>query len=746
MGKLIFLLYDCQEKKQYFIDVEKFTMIKAVTYKRANVLFSMGNSFLDGNLTFDEIKLSDTLKAVIRFNYGSLWYKFYSSEDFDKKKRELDKIVVSFIERKVSKSFQGMSLDVLLNNKNYSRVLEDGIILVVSRFSNKKKVNVILDFFRKTCSLDYYWSCRDQEFVIKEIVTNIIRSSLNKDIQFDEEIIVRDITVDMEFEDAFPRLDILSDIVMNDEVLGKGFSLCERYVPRSLKSKYMLYMDVKLQARSREMHEQQVVLVFIKHKNLLIRINELQDIFLISEIKRRLYLLMKGYKEKESEIAFIYDSLLGYPSDEIVGYPGEKLVEIKSLRREVPELFVAGYSRECSVKPFIVSEEKAVELEKEGRKTIRYPKKGSYSRIYACPVGYYPGLKRNRLPNKKIFKYLPACYITDHSLNPSSNYSRYYFGNPQYEVGAEARMIEYQSGLYDEYGTVPEMLKKVLMGGSSGREIFKVGSPKSKSSCLYCIHNYMGENFSESVIVDIRKNLTFNPCVCLQELWYMDLSEILSTARDPDHFLDPTLYVRALESVYRLNIYVFDVTKKHDVRLSIAKCPLPYIWEPIQGESIVILCYRDMFEFPHCECIRLDGTQSMRLRDYKSEYLALVKGPDLRKPFTLFEKYCSQALFQQINEDGKCVGILKDGIMEPCFWRPLDICLGEPSEGYLKIKKNIQAREMAYFLCDIVCILKSFCQDSVIDYLEISQEETFFEPFVIRERFESEYDFSVTIL
>jgi Family of unknown function (DUF5757) len=716
-------------------------MIKAVVYRRANIIFSIGSNFLDGNLIFDDIKLSDTLKAAIRFNYGSLWYKFCSSEKFDKKNRELDKIVISFIEKKVSKSFQGMSLDVILSNSKYSMILRDGVILVVSQFSNKRRVNIVLDFFKDVYSLDYCWSCRDQEFDVKNIVTSIISSSLNKYISFDEKILVKDITIDIEFDGKFPRLDVLSDIVTNDDVLGKslGFSLCERHMPRSLKSKYILYMDVESYDEFHKVYGQQIVLVFIKRENLVVRINELQDRLLIPEIKRRLCLLMKGYREKEKEIAFIYDKLLGCFLDD-TSYSGEKLVEIKNLRREVPELFIAGYSRECSVKPFIVSEEKANELERDGRKTIRYPKDGFYSRIYACPVGYYPGLKKNRLLNRKMFKYLPACYITDHSLNPDSNYSRYYFGDFQREISGvdkEVRMVE--SELYDGYGTVPEMLKRVIMCGSSDRELLKIGVPKTKSSCLYCIYDYMGKKESELDIVNIRKRLTFNPCICLQELWYMDLDEILSTARNPDCFLDPTLYVRALESIYCLNIYVFNVTKKYNVELSIAECPLPYIWEPVQGGSIVIFCYRDVFDFPYCEYIKIDDVQSMRLRDYKKEYLALIKGPELVKPFVLTGKYYDQ----RINESGKCIGVVKDGIMEPCFWRPLDVRLDESSEGYLNIRKDIQNREMAYFLCDIISILKNLCQNEcgVIDYFEVIQEDVLFEPFVIREKFESEHDF-----
>src|SRR5579871_6758381 len=97
---------------------KKNTMIRSVVYKRTNITFPLNCDLIDGNVTFDDISVSNKLRAVIRFNHGSLWYKIYSSklfENIDEKQKnisELDAIVTSFIERK-TKSFQNISFEKL---------------------------------------------------------------------------------------------------------------------------------------------------------------------------------------------------------------------------------------------------------------------------------------------------------------------------------------------------------------------------------------------------------------------------------------------------------------------------------------------------------------------------------------------------------------------------------------------------------------------------------------------------------
>jgi hypothetical protein len=728
MGKLKMISpkHTCY-KNTHFV---KNKMIRSVVYRKANMSFSIEKGLLDGNFTFDNIKVSDTLKAVMRFNHGSLWYKFYDSENIgisEKNKfiEDLDKIIRIFIEKRGPRTLRGLSFEELL--KTDVR-LKDGLLLVVSNIFNKRKTCILIDFCKKECSLDYHWPCNDQEYTVKNMIANIIKTSMGTDIYFGEEVAIRDITADIELDDEFPRLDLISDLVMCDNTLMGEFKLCEKHRPRSLRTKYVLRVDI-----GKEMHEQQVMLLFINHGSLLIRANNLQDKYLIPEIEKRVALLMQKYNERKHDLASIYDGLLGVPSTDFK-YSGEKLVKIKGLRRKVPELFIAGYSRECSVKPFIVSEAQAKIMEKEGRKTIIYPKEGPYSSIYACPENYYPGLKINRLPNSSEFAYLPVCYLTDHSLNPNSNYNNYYY-NSVHQNGEDVSR--------GDFGTIPAILRKILV--TNEEDIFKIGSPKHKSSCLYCIHSYMGRNLSEYTITNIRKTLKFNPNICIQELWYMDPDQILSTARNPDIFLDPTLYVRALESIYNINIYVFDVNKKHDVKLSIPKCPSPYIWEPIRGDSIIILCQRDAPEFPHCEYMKLSELQSRRLRNYKTDYLTL-NDKDIENPRKkLVRIYGNVSLVsQQLNEDGKCDSITvkipnkSQPIIEQCLWRPLDLPIKEHPEDGMKIKDNIYRREMAYFLCDLVSILKTLDTASDISsYFEICQNEIPFKPFVIRERFKN---------
>jgi hypothetical protein len=440
--------------------------------------------------------------------------------------------------------------------------------------------------------------------------------------------------------------------------------------------------------------------------------------------------LVEDYESQKMDLYNIYNSVLGPLVDSHTRKSLDRLIEIRNLRKEVPELFVTGYSRECFVKPYIVSEDRALVLEKEGRKTMKYPKNGEHSRIYVCPIGYYPGLKRNRLQNRSLFEYLPACYITDHSLNPNSNYSNYYSSSVttnsfQTRNELNARIQQVDILLPGERGDIPIILQKIMY--DNRREYgFRVGSSRTKSSFMECVHNCLNPN--NKFTVSMRNSIDFNPVLCLQELWYMSSEEILCKARDPNVFMDPILYVRALETVYNVNIYTFNMVamnSKKKLSLSIASCPPPYIWEPISGPSIIILCYRECPDFPHCEYIRINRSQSLRMEEYKKDFLSIIKGPVPVKP--------SGGLSQCIDKYGKCTSVKTDSRIIECFWRPLDLPLEDTSER-IYMNTYVMYRKKAYFICDILSIIKSL-DSNVEKYIELSYRKVDFTPFVIREKF-----------
>lgn len=313
----------------------------------------------------------------------------------------------------------------------------------------------------------------------------------------------------------------------------------------------------------------------------------------------------------------------------------------------MPELFIAGYARECSIKPVVIIELEGEAYKLQGRSIMQYPKDGPYSRTYACDVGFFPGLRRNRLSNKDMFEFLPCCYATDHLKRPESNYYKYTHGI--YDSDRDNKKIMRFKPLQPleegVIGRAPKELQEIMCSTN----LVRVGVKKDKSSALFCLSSTMP-----------REGLTFPPQICLQELWYLTEEEIQLNARDSKVFLDPTLYCRALECIFSTNIYVFDVHNDTSIKMSIPCTKGPYIWKHKYDRSAIILCYRNVLPYPQCELIT--GHWSNTIKQFKEQLTV-----------------CSSALEpgectkQKIDANGKCVSVLTTNGWEDCFWRPLSV-------------------------------------------------------------------------
>jgi Family of unknown function (DUF5757) len=674
--------------------------VKSIVYKKASMQFCIGEGVFDGNYIFDDIVMSESVIAVVRLNHGSLWYKLNKNLETDDYVKVVDRQVIRYIEKDSSGMFKDYSLDEILKDPTSLKKVDDGMIITISNIFSNKYTTAIIDFNSNVCTFDCLMSFRNQEQFVKDIITGLFKSKTNP------EMLTNNITIDIFFENRYPKLDLLSDLITNNFELRKKFRLCENTMPRSLKLKYYLIIS---DMKNIDLHD--VVLLFIRNSNLTIRASGIKKIQAVPSLLKDITSLIDEYEAYEPRLTNIYNSIFGYSSTSEIS----TINEIRNLRAEVPELFVTGYSRECSIKPFIIRNGSDTRA-----KTMRYPKYGRYSRLYTCPEGFYPGLKKNRLQNQSLFKYLPACYTTDHSLNPASNYSKYYLLDSElYNRATQVNVL-----LPGEKGDVPNVLKKIISTNRK-EEIFRIGSYKTASSFMECVHNCLNNDI---FAINMRTRLNFNPAICLQELWYMNPKEILSNIRNPEVFMDPTLYVRALESIYKVNIFVFDMIDiggKSKLSMSVAECPPPYIWEPVSDTSILILCHRNLAEFPHCEYVKLDKPQSLKMIKYKNEFLSIIQGRIPEKPV--------ESSYQYINACGKCTYTGTTSDTSKCFWRPLNLPLiNTPDIEYTKTLTN--EIKKAYFLCDVISIIKSF-DIKIEDHVIRTFENIEFNPVIIKERF-----------
>ena len=721
------------------------TIIKSVSYRKAKVYFSLDEKYIakcvDGNEIFDVVDVSKNIGPVIRANCGSIWCKIYDAPDAplahlyatNELYTIVKKALASYTNTKEFFSSQTFFREEDFDlGSNY-----DMVFIVFPNYLNPKKyTTVILDFEEKRASFEYIWeNGKDaSENQLKYIINN-----LAKYMQLDKirpEVKIKDITADIYVSTEKIELEILSDVITNDPLLRKRFRLCEKYFPMSLKSKY----SIKLHNLKLHPFDEEISLFFIKQKNYIIRAVKIGNEDLLPLLVKEIIFLLNKYEEKKHETKSVYEHFFKHKIYTEESLSKDSLGNIKTLRNEVPELFVSGYSRECSTKPFIVNEADVIKLNEQGRKSMKYPIDGPYSRIYACPVGYYPGLKLNKLKNKTEFEYLPVCYITDHSVNKNSNYS-FYFENRQKKKTMQTKRLRTILEV-EEIGSLPSDLAMLLdlktrnndisLDISSMQKFFRRGSPRSKSSVLYCIISSLGSSIYLDELSFIRTQLQFNPEICKQEMWNVTTDEILERARDADVFLDPSLFIMALESIFGINLYIFDVDEKFKSKLSIPKCPSPYIWEPREGPSIIILCYRDVQEYPHCEFVVLDNLSSTIFEEYKKDFLTVLEGSKpIKPPLEDTINYSAQ----KINREGKCISVRRENIWIECFWRPLDLPIEKNNANSDEISMCNQNMEKAYFMWSVANIIARFDLSSFTKYFEVSSENIDFEPFVIRERF-----------
>nr|PNR26882.1 hypothetical protein PHYPA_030363 [Physcomitrium patens] len=442
-----------------------------------------------------------------------------------------------------------------------------------------------------------------------------------------------------------PDLELLCDVVMNERRLCEIFSLRDKTLLISMKVKYSLYARLG-------------IITFRRGESKTITISNIKNEEHIDDIINQILFLLSVYNDIKDEFNKLYNCIV----------EEEKV----SKHQEVPELFVFGYARECSIKLIIITELEEEKYKSEGRPTMRYPKDGLYSRIYACEIGLFPGLRRNRLPNKDMFEYLPCCYATDHLKRSQSNYYKYV--HDVFDEKRSHKKIMRFKPLYplenDIVGKAPKELQEMMCS------------------------------------TDLRR-----------ELWYLTEEEILLNARNRDIFLDPTLYCRALEYIFSTNIYVLDVFDDTSVTMSIPHTKGPYIWEHEYDQSIIVLCYRNVSPYPQCELVTCHWNDT--LKQFKMQ-ITICKDALKSKRF----------IKQKINKDRKCISVLTKSGWTRCLWRPLSVEKVEADEVSQSTLVHAQ-RLRAYFVHDLYLMCKRW---NIVN-IRIVRDDVFFVPKIMRETF-----------
>ena len=351
---------------------------------------------------------------------------------------------------------------------------------------------------------------------------------------------------------------------------------------------------------------------------------------------------------------------------------------IKQLRKELPELFVNNYTRECPILPIMVSEEETRILRSQGFSVILYPKEVSskYSRYYTAPDGYYVGLKRNRLSNRNLFPCLVTCYLLDHMKREGSETYKYYNGVSTDDMLHKHKLRPVPKAIALLYSNNPSDTsyhrKKALSFISALEQA-------TGSEIVFGEHNVFSSEYS---------NLPLYPQVTRQEMWDKSDTEIMNIIINCSCYGYGSSVYRYFEEMLKVSIHVV-VIRDGTFEPLIPKHKGVYIWDAPYMEHVVIFeTFKTTYGNTSCSYEYLvkvsrpsSGNRNANRRNVENHKfhsedsmirsILLQKYSESQKPTSVVD-----AKEQLIDNFGKCREItMYDGSKIQTFTRPLTIAV-----------------------------------------------------------------------
>lgn len=319
---------------------------------------------------------------------------------------------------------------------------------------------------------------------------------------------------------------------------------------------------------------------------------------------------------------------------------------IEELKAQIPDLFVNGYAQACQnyAQPTIIPPDQIENWKKENNDQVMFFPKGTKKWAFGCTNPNYPniGVKRNRyLSNKSEYSHVPCCFIEPQMIpDTNTQYNEYMHGRVLPEKIIKLGTKHKTEKILDPgtIGLIPRILEKFLslerdaeelQGYGTGWEFVHYGVPDTPNSLLHCISeaiddpNYDG---TEEYVMRIRSEIAqeTHPDLLRQEMYDYDPDTIIALLADPNRYLDPSLFYRALEEYYSINIYVFDTYRDaYKKDLSGIVVPRNRIFHvrprKLNRPTVLILSHygpaAQKRDHPHCEL----------LVDFNESHKAIIK-------------------------------------------------------------------------------------------------------------------------
>lgn len=286
--------------------------------------------------------------------------------------------------------------------------------------------------------------------------------------------------------------------------------------------------------------------------------------------------LIAIYNQQEKELTKFYSKYLKDVNNR------KFVIRDDTLSSSAPDIFIDLYTVACPKprNPTIIEDSK---YDDKDASMMKFPKTGDML-AYKCPSSEYPfiGLKENTLENKEDYPYLPCCYKIDQKNSKKSNYYKYFYqveeNNP--EVNANYIPLKTQKFAgFSVHGMLPKNIHTLFTILDKDNEYYRKGmhyeGESAKYTFLECILEAINYN-DFNKITNIQERIKFmntqkielsnfvkNSGICKQECYNLTLNEISKNIASSGYF-DPSLYIRAVEEFYNVNIILFTRNTKSE--------------------------------------------------------------------------------------------------------------------------------------------------------------------------------------
>ncbi len=392
---------------------------------------------------------------------------------------------------------------------------------------------------------------------------------------------------------------VLADLIMNDSVFSGFLSIDESIKATKQKSAVYVYYsdpgrpddeittasitekvaqfnDPVFRTEFREMFS-------VGEKYLRVKITRTKNLETLEKFQGDFGKFLVIYNSQFNNIVNIYRHFVpNFGVEEPIVIAGR---QERTLADIEPKLFIALYTRRCGDPPIIVPEDELDEYRNRGYvvmepdengnlpdfnsplQIMKYPmgREGEYGtpRYYACEHenNKWPGLRKNRMTkNQHLFPFLPCCYeVNNLTKSNPTYYQKYLEGRVIEDVRAVQPHIigPYRFASHEGFGQLPPDLNTLFEALDPEMEYLRLGVHNTKSSFLECV--LIAKNIPEEDINAARNNLAEfeHLSVGRQELYDMDSRTIKEFLRDQEQYLDPKIFIRILEVVYDINIFLF---------------------------------------------------------------------------------------------------------------------------------------------------------------------------------------------